>query len=51
MPGAAGGDPRDRTVKGILIAGTETDDTPNTSAPRPLAMLRGPEAIDTERTD
>ncbi|MEE6180038.1 IS21 family transposase [Mycobacterium sp. 050134] len=44
------GDPRYRTVKGILIAGTEIGDTPTTSSPPPPAMLRGPDAFDTERT-
>jgi transposase len=44
------GDPRYRTVKGILVAGTETGDLPTTSAALPPAMLRGPEAFDTERT-
>jgi hypothetical protein len=44
------GDPRYRTVKGILVAGTEIGDTPTTISPPPPAMLRGPEAFDTERT-
>ncbi|MDW5615156.1 IS21 family transposase [Mycolicibacterium sp. D5.8-2] len=44
------GDPRYRTVKGILIAGTETGDTPAVGAAAPPAMLRGPEAFNTERT-
>ncbi len=44
------GDPRYRTVKGILVAGTETGDTPAASSPPPPAMLRGPAAFDTERT-
>lgn len=44
------GDPRYRTVKGILVAGTETGDTPAVSSPAPPAMLRGPDAFDTERT-
>ena len=44
------GDPRYRTVKGILAAGTETGDRPAATSPPPPAMLRGPEAFDTERT-
>jgi len=44
------GDPRYRTVKGILVAGTETGDTPAVGAAAPPAMLRGPEAFNTERT-
>jgi hypothetical protein len=45
------GDPRYRTVKGILVAGTEHgDDQPGRSAPVPPAMLRGPDAFDTEHT-
>lgn len=45
------GDPRYRTVKGILVAGTEAGDTPaGHLAPTPPAHLRGPEAFDTERT-
>lgn len=45
------GDPRYRTVKGILVAGTEHGDTPAVHpAPSPPAMLRGPDAFDTERT-
>ncbi len=45
------GDPRYRTVKGILAAGTEHGDTPTgPSAPLPPAMLRGPDAFGTERT-
>ncbi len=45
------GDPGYRTVKGILVAGTEHgDDPPADPAPTPPAMLRGPEAFDTERT-
>lgn len=45
------GDPNYRTVKGILAAGTEHDDN-LTGSPvaAPPAMLRGPEAFDTERT-
>ena len=45
------GDPRYRTVKGILVAGTEHgDDPPRQSVAAPSAMLRGPDAFDTERT-
>lgn len=46
------GDPHYRTVKGILVAGTEHgDDPPNQrNAAMPPAMLRGPGAFDTERT-
>jgi transposase len=45
------GDPRYRTVKGILVAGTEHgDDLPRDPVPAPPAMLRGPDAFDTERT-
>lgn len=45
------GDPTYRTVKGILVAGTEHgDDPPADTAPTPPAILRGPEAFDTERT-
>jgi len=44
------GDPNYRTVKGILAAGTEHGDDPPQHAPTPPAMLRGPEAFDTERT-
>ena len=44
------GDPRYRTVKGILAAGTEAGNTPAADSPAPPAMLRGPEAFDTERT-
>jgi transposase len=45
------GDPRYRTVKGILVAGTEHGDEPNGhTTPAPPAMLRGPDAFDTERT-
>ncbi len=45
------GDPHYRTVKGILVAGTEHgDDPPHQLAPAPPAMLRGPDAFDTERT-
>ena len=44
------GDPRYRTVKGILVAGTEAGDTPAAGSPMPPALLRGPEAFNTERT-
>lgn len=44
------GDPNYRTVKGILLAGTEAGDDPPRHAPTPPAILRGPEAFDTERT-
>lgn len=45
------GDPNYRTVKGILVAGTEHgDDPPADTTPTPPAILRGPEAFDTERT-
>lgn len=44
------GDPRYRTVKGILVAGTEAGNTAPTGSPAPPAMLRGPQAFDTERT-
>ena len=46
------GDPGYRTVKGILIAGTEHgEDPPNQyNAAMPPAMLRGPDAFDTEHT-
>jgi transposase len=45
------GDPNYRTVKGILVAGTEHgDDLPGRYVPTPPAMLRGPDAFDTERT-
>ncbi|MGB9305095.1 MAG: IS21 family transposase, partial [Mycobacterium sp.] len=45
------GDPGYRTVKGILVAGTEHgDDPPHQHVPTPPAMLRGPDAFDTERT-
>ena len=44
------GDPGYRTVKGILVAGTEHGDDPPAPAPAPPAMLRGPDAFDTERT-
>jgi hypothetical protein len=44
------GDPNYRTVKGILLAGTEHGDDPPQHAPTPPAILRGPDAFDTERT-
>jgi hypothetical protein len=44
------GDPNYRTVKGILIAGTEHGDDPPQHTPAPPAILRGPEAFGTERT-
>jgi transposase len=46
------GDPRYRTVKGILAAGTEHGDDPPGlhGAPAPPAMLRGPDAFDTDLT-
>ena len=44
------GDPNYRTVKGILVAGTEHGDDPPQHTPAPPAILRGPEAFDTERT-
>ena len=44
------GDPNYRTVKGILVAGTEHGDDPPARVPTPPAILRGPEAFDTERT-
>lgn len=44
------GDPNYRTVKGVLVAGTEHGDDPPAPAPTPPAILRGPEAFDTERT-
>jgi len=45
------GDPGYRTVKGILAAGTEAaSDPPRGDVASPPAMLRGPEAFDTERT-
>jgi hypothetical protein len=46
------GDPGYRTVKGILAAGTEHGDDPPSlhSAPAPPAMLRGPDAFDTDLT-
>ena len=48
-PGRRGS--RLRTVKGILVAGTEHGDDPPRHAPAtPPAMLRGPDAFDTEHT-
>ena len=46
------GDPRYRTVKGILVAGTEHGDDPPSlhGAPAPPAMLRGPDAFGTDLT-
>jgi hypothetical protein len=45
------GDPRYRTVKGILVAGTEHgDDPPHHAAAAPPAMLRGPDAFGTDLT-
>lgn len=44
------GDPNYRTVKGILVAGTEHGDDPPRHAPIAPAILRGPEAFDAERT-
>jgi len=45
------GDPRYRTVKGILVAGTEHgEDPPHHGAPAPPAMLRGPDAFGTDLT-
>jgi hypothetical protein len=44
------GDPGYRTVKGILAAGTEHGDNPTGPSVPPPAMLRGPDAFDTERT-
>lgn len=45
------GDPRYRTVKGILAAGTEHGDhQPHHHRPAPPALLRGPQAFDTDRT-
>ena len=42
---------RDRTVKGILLAGTEHgDDPPGQHSDPPPAMLRGPDAFGTERS-
>ncbi|MDF3294271.1 hypothetical protein P3G67_34735 [Streptomyces sp. RB6PN23] len=39
------GDPTYRTVKGILIAGTETDPEPETSDAGAAAFLHGPEGL------
>jgi transposase len=46
------GDPNYRTVKGILVAGTEHghDATGRQPAPSPPAMLRGPDAFGTDLT-
>src|SRR5882724_5464038 len=45
------GDPHYRTVKGILAAGTEHgDDLGGRPAATPPAMLRGPDAFNTEQT-
>ncbi|WP_428351643.1 hypothetical protein [Mycolicibacterium sp.] len=44
------GDPRCRTVKGILVAGTDTGDTTAAGLPLPPALLRGPHAFDTDCT-
>ncbi|RWA23544.1 hypothetical protein MBRU_01585 [Mycolicibacterium brumae DSM 44177] len=44
------GDPGYRTVKGILVAGTEADQDPPAVVPPPPAMLRGPGAFDTDLT-
>jgi transposase len=45
------GDPRYRTVKGILVAGTEHgDDLRALPTEMPPAMLRGPDAFGTEQT-
>jgi transposase len=45
------GDPGYRTVKGILVAGTEQGDELTGAAPAiPPALLRGPSAFDTEQT-
>jgi hypothetical protein len=45
------GDPGYRTVKGILVAGTEYGDTPaEPSIPQPPALLRGPDAFGADRT-
>ena len=41
---------RYRTVKGILVAGTEHGDDPLPQVSAPPALLRGPAAFDTERT-
>jgi transposase len=44
------GDPNYRTVKGILVAGTEHGDDPPQHVPTPPAMLRGPDAFGTDLT-
>ncbi len=45
------GDPGYRTVRGILIAGTEHGENPaGPSVPTPPALLRGPDAFGTDRT-
>lgn len=45
------GDPRYRTVKGILAASTEHGDNPSPSTvAAPPALLRGPDAFNTEQT-
>ena len=44
------GDPGYRTVKGILAAGTEAGQDPPAVVPAPPAMLRGPDAFDTDLT-
>ncbi|WP_428844579.1 IS21 family transposase [Mycolicibacterium hodleri] len=44
------GDPNYRTVKGILVAGTEHGDDPPQHVPAPPAMLRGPDAFGTDLT-
>jgi hypothetical protein len=44
------GDPGYRTVKGILAAGTEHGEDHSHTAPTPPALLRGPDAFDTDLT-
>lgn len=39
------GDPSYRTVKGILVAGTETDPEPETGDAGAAAFLHGPESL------
>jgi hypothetical protein len=39
------GDPSYRTVKGILVAGTETDPEPDTGDAGAAAFLHGPEGL------
>ncbi|MDX3233704.1 hypothetical protein PV419_50950 [Streptomyces sp. ME19-01-6] len=39
------GDPSYRTVKGILVAGTETDPEPETGGAGAAAFLHGPEGL------